>query len=131
MHIPLQLEGSMLSVSDAGNAIQQFVYVPFGTFLAVRADVCHSGPFGNAGSIQFHAVIGREGTPPPHVPSPIKCGKLMEEKCESDFRAFFDYHCRKTNRISMAHAEMLTQMNYQGHCSPSENTCSFDNFTMK
>ena len=41
----------------------KLVFVAFGDYLILRADVCHGGCFGTKGNMRFHMVLRREGCP--------------------------------------------------------------------
>ena len=63
IHIPMQKEGSVISVFNPETKSHRYVYVPFGTYLALRGDVWHSGFYGNPGNVRFHIVIMRGDLP--------------------------------------------------------------------
>jgi hypothetical protein len=67
LHVPVQREGSVVSVFDPEKLIHRYIYLPFGTFLALRGDVWHSGFFGNPGNVRFHMVILRGTLPDPAI----------------------------------------------------------------
>ena len=59
MHLPLYKEGMWIRVwpQDGVQRIQcgpEFVHIPFGTVLFLRADVSHSGIYGSTGNIRLH-----------------------------------------------------------------------------
>ena len=68
IHMPLQKEGMLLSVWDlpidddqlqelSGDAKHQYMFVPFGSYIALRADVLHSGVYGSSGNSRFHMIL--------------------------------------------------------------------------
>ena len=90
LHFPVQSEGTLHSVFDQDNNLHRYVYCPFGTFLALRGDVWHSGFFGNKGNCRFHLIM-RKGKFPKverlHVPDE-QTEKLLasrKEKVHADF----------------------------------------------
>lgn len=74
LHIPLQPSGATLSVWDyipgkkneekTKGSNQMFVYIPFGSYLALRLDVYHSGFYGEKGSARLHIIITKGCHPP-------------------------------------------------------------------
>ena len=77
LHIPLCKEGMMLhvwpthrDVATHANEKEQLqmgtpklVFVAFGDYLLLRADVCHGGCFGSRGNMRFHMVLRRKNCP--------------------------------------------------------------------
>jgi hypothetical protein len=77
VHVPLCKEGMMLHVwptkrDEATHTedeekfklgIPKLVFVAFGDYLLLRADVCHGGCFGTKGNMRLHMVLRREGCP--------------------------------------------------------------------
>lgn len=77
VHVPLCREGMMLHVwptqRDLGtHALEaeklklgtpRLVYVAFGDYLLLRADVCHGGCFGSKGNMRFHMVLRKKDCP--------------------------------------------------------------------
>jgi hypothetical protein len=75
VHIPICKEGMMLHVwpterDHATHSLKdeklrlgtpKLVYVAFGDYLLLRADVCHGGCFGSLGNMRFHMVLRCEG----------------------------------------------------------------------
>jgi hypothetical protein len=71
VHVPLCREGMMLHVwpterDQATHTLKveklrlgtpKLVYVAFGDYLLLRADVCHGGCFGSVGNFRFHMVL--------------------------------------------------------------------------
>jgi hypothetical protein len=56
LHMPLQKEGMLLSVWDYDH-LHNYVFIPFGSYLAIRSDVMHSGVYGEAGNCRFHLIL--------------------------------------------------------------------------
>jgi hypothetical protein len=77
VHVPLCREGMMLHVWPTQRDLDthaleneklklgdpKLVYVAFGDYLLLRADVCHGGCFGSKGNMRFHMVLRRKGCP--------------------------------------------------------------------
>ena len=78
VHVPLCKEGMMLHIwptqrdqathADAGRekfklGTPKLIFVAFGDYLLLRADVCHGGCFGSKGNMRFHMVLRRENCP--------------------------------------------------------------------
>jgi hypothetical protein len=77
VHVPLCREGMMLHVWPTQRDLDthalkkeklklgtpKLIYVAFGDYLLLRADVCHGGCFGSKGNMRFHMVLRREGCP--------------------------------------------------------------------
>lgn len=75
VHVPICKEGMMLHIwptqrdeATHGKAEEKFilgipklVYVAFGDYLILRADVCHGGCFGSKGNMRFHLVLRQKG----------------------------------------------------------------------
>lgn len=65
LHMPLQKEGMLLSVWDLPvrnqgrdvNALHEYVFIPFGSYIALRSDVLHSGVYGPPGNTRFHMIL--------------------------------------------------------------------------
>jgi hypothetical protein len=63
--MPLQKEGMLLSVWDIpikdgvrdDDAKHQYIFVPFGSYIALRSDVLHSGVYGSSGNCRFHMIL--------------------------------------------------------------------------
>lgn len=71
LHIPLQPEGGLFSTWDCNSETQTsapinhcFVHVPFGSYLALRLDVFHSGFYGSKGSARLHIIVTQGHCPP-------------------------------------------------------------------
>ena len=127
IHIPLQREGSMLSVFDNEAMTHRYVYIPFGTYLALRGDVWHSGIFGKPGNLRFHLVIVRGDLPEPAIlhGTDTTSAEVMEAlrgEAEREFgeknggkamhEAFLDWHERQTLYFVEAWERVLA--NYNG-----------------
>jgi hypothetical protein len=65
LHMPLQKEGMLLSVWDTpikdeerdDNSKHHYIFVPFGSYVALRSDVLHSGVYGSSGNCRFHMIL--------------------------------------------------------------------------
>ena len=64
IHMPLQKEGMILSIWEPAinggeevDAKHQHVFVPFGSYIALRSDVLHSGMYGSPGNSRFHLIL--------------------------------------------------------------------------
>ena len=77
VHVPMCKEGMMLHIWPTQRdekthtepqekmklGTPKLVFVAFGDYLILRADVCHGGCFGTKGNMRFHMVLRREGCP--------------------------------------------------------------------
>jgi hypothetical protein len=65
IHLPLQKEGMLLSIWDLpivkderhDQAKHDYIFVPFGSYIALRSDVLHSGVYGSSGNSRFHMIL--------------------------------------------------------------------------
>jgi hypothetical protein len=65
LHMPLQREGMLLSVWDLPvvkgardeAAKHHYLHIPFGSYVALRSDVLHSGVYGSSGNSRFHMIL--------------------------------------------------------------------------
>jgi hypothetical protein len=66
LHMPLQREGMLLSIweapiadtaGDNSSMDHKYTYVPFGSYIALRSDVLHSGVYGSSGNVRFHMIL--------------------------------------------------------------------------
>ena len=126
IHISMQREGSFLSIFDEDTMSHRFVYVPFGTYLALRGDVWHSGFFGRRGNLRLHLVILRGELPEPailHEAGSNMAQILMAERevAQQDFEgnnggkamheAFLEWHERQTVHLVEAWERVLAEYN--------------------
>ena len=113
LHTPLQEEGAMMSLYDPKETLHKYIYVPFGTFLALRADVYHGGFYGNPGNARFHMVIKRGPFPREDkletVPDEIDA---LNRVRDDDFQRFFDFHVATATTIASVYKDELTRMTY-------------------
>ena len=77
VHVPICKEGMMLHIWPTQRdeethtepeekmklGTPKLVFVAFGDYLILRADVCHGGCFGTKGNMRFHMVLRRDGCP--------------------------------------------------------------------
>ena len=95
IHIPLQSEGSVISLFDEKKVTHRYVSVTFGTYLALRGDVLHSGFFGKPGNVRFHLVIMRGPLPEPamlHTPSDPEIYAALREARSAPHRQHLESH---------------------------------------
>ena len=111
LHMPLQEEGALLSLRDIENYQHKCICVPFGTFVALRADVCHGGFHGNPGNARFHMMVERGPRPDEDELTSLKCDtERLNAARDDDWQSFFDFHVRCNQTIAEVHKEEIMRM---------------------
>ncbi len=114
LHMPLQSEGSLISIWDEHNVEHMYVHTPFGTFLATRADVWHSGFFGNPGNVRFHVIISEMELPSPnelYVCTDLEKQYQLNAARPRCYKEFLDVHHRQSMDFLRAITEVLCRRN--------------------
>lgn len=123
VHIPLQRDGSMVSLFDETNKLHRYVYVPFGSYLAIRSDVWHSGLYGNPGNVRLHVVLTTKALPKDaSLLTPIDPEDALEAIRPRCHKEFFKFHAERSHRISQSYVDLLTEMNF---CDDSEDVALY------
>jgi hypothetical protein len=92
IHLPLQREGMLLSVWDIpilkdirdDHAQHDYIFVPFGSYIALRSDVLHSGVYGSTGNSRFHMILKSMNNVQISVPEAKKRESLFYHPHDSD-----------------------------------------------
>lgn len=125
VHIPLQREGSVISIWDPNLREHRYVHIPFGTYFAIRADVWHSGFYGNRGNVRFHVIISKHNLPKKDRLRTV-CDKQLQADLNSArpdcYRSFLEVHSLHSTEFVSFIEEVLHQR------SPAViDSCSLDN----
>ena len=96
LHMPLNLEGSILSVLIEFDGVEQIVdfHIPFGSALLTRMDVYHAGFYGTPGSYRISGVV----LTPKTMYSEI--GKLAEDDEDVEKEALTRYCTPRPKNIA-------------------------------